>query len=446
MRKPGILLLLILTLTIAFATVGQDFRFDQALARERSGGLSLAREFAAIDIALSDIRGAQAAYVAFGQDSTQWMAKVTELFAQVDAGISRLRLATLSPDARSRYDQAANALTDQIAVDAKAREHARSDRLIASDLIFENAVEGRKRLSSELEAARTLDTEANQARVARLTSLRFGMNAASLGFVTLLTVLFGRAVRRDSPADTAVTAPAAEPVQTGLMLRPDPKPKSEVQKSGPQQRPDLKVPAAVSSKLPDGKVQQPARAAAPGRETLPVRPAPAPPVMPVLPPPAPANLSEVAELCVDLGRVIDSRDVPLLVERAAAVLQAKGVVLWVADSAGAQLRPSITHGYPEKVLSRLGPLPIDGDNVTSLAFRSMRPQTMNGASPGAPAALAVPLLTASGCVGVLAAEVKQDKPASELLPLARIIAAQFAALIAPTEEATGSLAATRSSL
>jgi hypothetical protein len=46
---------------------------------------------------------------------------------------------------------------------------------------------------------------------------------------------------------------------------------------------------------------------------------------------------------------------------------------------------------------------------------------------------------------VLAAEVKQDRPASELLPLARIIAAQFAALIAPTEDVQG-FAATRSSL
>jgi GAF domain-containing protein len=157
-------------------------------------------------------------------------------------------------------------------------------------------------------------------------------------------------------------------------------------------------------------------------------------------------LTEVAELCVDLGRVIDSRDVPSLVERASAILQAKGVVLWVADSAGAMLRPSVTHGYSEKTVSRLGPLQIDGDNVTSLAFRSMRPQTMAGSGAGASSALAVPLLTASGCVGVLAAETTTDRPAGELLPVARIIAAQFAALIAPAEDEHGSFAATRSSL
>jgi hypothetical protein len=445
MRKPGILLLLILTLTIAFATVGQDYRFDQALARERTGGLTLAQEFAAIHTALSDIRAAQASYVAAGQDATVWMPKVTELFARIDAGITRLRQATLSVEARSRYEEAAKALTDQIGTDARARDHVKSDRLIAADIIFENAVEGQNRLTAELDAARSFDTRANQARVDRLTQLRFGMNAASLGFVTLLTVVFGRAIRREAPADSAGAAAQPEPAQTGLMLRPDPKATLQADKPAAKARLDLKAPAPPSAGNADPRLRPPARAAAPGREALPPRLPPAPAQPPLLVPPAPANLSEIAELCVDLGRVIDSRDVPSLVERAAAVLQAKGIVLWVADSAGAILRPSITHGYPEKVVARLGPLQIDSDNVTSLAFRSMRPQTMTATTPGAPAALAVPLLTASGCVGVLAAEVKQDRPASELLPLARIIAAQFAALIAPTEDVQG-FAATRSSL
>jgi hypothetical protein len=445
MRKSGILLLLILTLTIAFATIGQDFRFDQALARERTGGLELVRDFAALEIALSDVRGAQAAYVATGQDPAVWMSRVTDLFAQVGTTITRLRLATMNADARLRYDAAAMALSDQVALDARAREHARSDRLIASDLIFENAVEGQKRLASELDAARTFDTEANQARISRLTRLRFGMNAASLGFVTLLAVLFGRAVRNSGPVE-AVGAPKAEPAHVGLQLRPDPKAVLDGNRPVVQPRLDQKSPAVAGAGHPDPKVRPTARASAPARETLPLRPPPAPPSVPIPPPPAPANLSEIAELCVDLGRVIDSRDVPSLVERAATVLQAKGMVLWVADSAGVMLRPSVTHGYPEKILARLGPLQIDGDNVTSLAFRSMRPQTMSGAAPGTPSALAVPLLTASGCVGVLAAEVKQEKPAGELMPVARIIAAQFAALIAPTEDAQGSFAATRSSL
>jgi hypothetical protein len=444
MRKPGILLLLILTLTIAFATIGQDFRFDQALARERAAGLTLAREFARLEIALSDVRGAQTAYVAPGQDAAAWMTKASELFARVDAGITRLKETTVSADARARYDAAAVALTDQIDLDAKARELARSDRLIASDLVFENAVEGQKRLIAELDAGRAIDAEANQARVNRLTRMRFGMNAASLGFVTLLTVLFGRAVRRETPAPDAAAAPATASTGSGLMLRPDAAAASQTAKAPVTAKSGV-TPAAAGGQA-DARTRQPVRGTAPSREALPLRPSPAPPLTPLLPPPAPANLTEVAELCVDLGRVIDSRDVPSLVERASAILQAKGVVLWVADSAGAMLRPSVTHGYSEKTVSRLGPLQIDGDNVTSLAFRSMRPQTMAGSGAGASSALAVPLLTASGCVGVLAAETTTDRPAGELLPVARIIAAQFAALIAPAEDEHGSFAATRSSL
>ena len=443
MRKPGILLLLILTLTIAFATAGQDYRFDQAIDRERTGGLQLAREFASIDTALSDVRGAQAAYVAAGQEPSVWMTKATESFAQADAALTRLRQTTLSVEAKARYDEAAKALTEAMSLDGRARDHAKSDRMLASDIIFDDAPAVHRRVAEELDAARMIDMRAYEARVSRLSQLRYGMNAATLGFVTLLALLFGRALRREAPVSEPAAAAKADSAAPAGLLRPDPK--SDIQRERPPvlARPDAKPAAAAQ---PDAKSRQPARSAVPGRESLPLRPSPAPPVMPVPPPPMPANLTDVAELCVDLGRVLDSRDVPSLLERAANVLQAKGVVLWVADSAGAILRPSITHGYAEKILSRLGPLQIDSDNVTSLAFRSMRPQTMNSSSPGAPSALAVPLLTASGCVGVLAAEVKQDKPASELLPLARIIAAQFAALIAPTEDSQGSFAATRSSL
>ena len=73
------------------------------------------------------------------------------MFARIDAGITRLRNGTVNTASRARYEAAAKALTDQIELDTKAREHARSDRLIASDLIFENAVEGQKRLAGELD-------------------------------------------------------------------------------------------------------------------------------------------------------------------------------------------------------------------------------------------------------------------------------------------------------
>ena len=134
-----------------------------------------------------------------------------------------------------------------------------------------------------------------------------------------------------------------------------------------------------------------------------------------------------------LARVIDSRDVPTLLERAARVLEAKGVIIWMADKDQGTLQPTLTHGYSDKVLTRLGVLDIDADNVTSLSYRSMRPQTMAAMSIGSAGAIAVPLITAAGCTGVLAVETRDSKPANEMVAVARIIAAQFATLIAPGE-------------
>jgi hypothetical protein len=74
---------------------------------------------------------------------------------------------------------------------------------------------------------------------------------------------------------------------------------------------------------------------------------------------------------------------------------------------------------------------VDGDNVTSLAFRTLRPQTMNGTNEESPGAVAVPLITTAGCVGVLAAETHRRRPGVETVALARIVAAQFSTVIQP---------------
>src|SRR5262249_42537917 len=120
-------------------------------------------------------------------------------------------------------------------------------------------------------------------------------------------------------------------------------------------------------------------------------------------------------------------------ERAANVLDAKGLVLWVADTSGARLQPSLAHGYSDKVLARMSGLQLDGDNATALAFRSMQPQVIAAASPTGSGAPAVPLVTATGCVGVLSAEIRTPKPGQATLSVARMIAAQFSALVSPGE-------------
>jgi hypothetical protein len=143
---------------------------------------------------------------------------------------------------------------------------------------------------------------------------------------------------------------------------------------------------------------------------------------------------------VDIARLLDGRDLPALLTRAAAAIGAKGLVLWVVDDARATLQPSLTHGYSDRMVQRLGTLAVGADNVTSVACRTLQTQVVPASTRDGSGALAVPLIGTSGCVGVLAAEVSGDAADGSTLPLARVIAAQLAAVITPVPSASAASA------
>jgi hypothetical protein len=314
------------------------------------------------------------------------MRRAGELSGQIDGAIADLRQGA-TDEARTHYDAASAALQALMKIDGRAREDIQDDqRFMASDLILTDSTAPAQQLTAALESARAAEAAAADSHLAGTSRIRLAMNG--LAFLVLIAVSSG--VPRRRPAQT----PASARAETAEMIRNLPPPV----KTG----------------------------------TMPVaRPVPAPV----------ASLPDTAELCVDLARVIDSRDVPTLLERAARVLEAKGVIIWMADKDQGTLQPTLTHGYSDKVLARLGVLDIDADNVTSLSYRSMRPQTMTAVSFGSAGAIAVPLITAAGCTGVLAIETRDSKPAGEMVAVARIIAAQFATLIAPDELAAAAPAA-----
>jgi hypothetical protein len=107
------------------------------------------------------------------------------------------------------------------------------------------------------------------------------------------------------------------------------------------------------------------------------------------------------------------------------------LILWVLEADGVLLKPSLAYGYSDKVLQRLGSLETSADNPTSLAFRSMQAQTIPSPAVGSTGAIAVPLITPGGCIGVLAAEVKKSTPSDDTLSVARMFAAQLATFIGP---------------
>jgi hypothetical protein len=378
----GVGLLVVLTVVIAAGTLAQDLRFDSALARERAITHTLDGEFGWLTATIASLRAAQAGYIATGQNADYWINQVNTHSGELETAIRQRQTATTTDATRKLFDSAATALAAFVAVDGRARSYVRADqRLLASDLIFIESFKALDQVTDAFDKARTAEAAASDARVNRLRMLRVGLNGVAIAFVVAVALFFWRAM--------VSHAAHPEPIQSiGLMA-------------------------------------QAARVIAP----------PPPPVTEPVPAPAVSvpglSLVDAAALCGDLAKVVDTRDVPPLFDRAAAVLSARGAVLWVADSGGAMLRPSLTHGYSERVVAKLGLLTADADNLTSLAYRSMRPQSVSGGTPESPGAIAVPLLSSTGCIGVLAAETRQQQPGLDVLPVAQMIAAQFATLVAP---------------
>jgi GAF domain len=152
---------------------------------------------------------------------------------------------------------------------------------------------------------------------------------------------------------------------------------------------------------------------------------------PAVTPPPSVDLSAIAALCTDLACVIDTRALPSALERAASVLDASGIVVWIADPDGRELAPILAHGYPQQLVMRMGTIERDAQNVTAAAFRTGMVQTLpsDAVSHGA---IAAPLLTAAGPVGVMAAEVLNDREREETTrAVAAIVAAQLATLMGP---------------
>jgi GAF domain-containing protein len=143
------------------------------------------------------------------------------------------------------------------------------------------------------------------------------------------------------------------------------------------------------------------------------------------------DFPRLASLCVDLARVSDTRALPSLLDRAASVLDASGIILWIADPDGRELNPIFAQGYPQQLINRLGTIPRDAENATAAAFRTSLLQTVK-ADHISPGAIAAPLVTSGGCVGVMAAEVLHDSERQEaMLAAATIVAAQLATLVGP---------------
>jgi hypothetical protein len=414
MNRRGVAVLFLLTLLTALVALYFDTRFDARLAQEHTVAITAERELGSIDIALASVRAAQAAYVPGAQNLQSAFGRVTELLDTMESTLQARQKAAAGPELAARYDAALQSLAEVRNVDVRARAAlSLSDGPTAGHMVLTEGAESADKLAAGIAQARTLEQQRASAAAGRLSMMRTGATALAMLLLVAVSAVMARALSRLARRGVASTA---------QMLKELPPPV----KSGP-----LSI-TQVHASMPTTPATGSAVVAA---TTTPVSgtqvTAPAPAVAPAI---KPATLAATAELCVDLARLLDGRDVQALLARASEVLGAKGIMIWSADAGSEQLRPSLAHGYSEKVLRKLQPLAMGDENITSQTYRTMKPQSMNGNHGGDSMAIAVPLISTGGCVGVMAAEIRHNRSQADVMALARIIAAQFAGIIGPADE------------
>jgi len=351
-----------------------------------------------------ELRSTQQGYVAAGQNETFWFGKVSELVESLRASITALKSSTTPPAALAFVEAAAIALDEFEQADGRARSYAAGgQKLLASDVIFSRGLDAAGEVAAALEKAGFALDEAIQAADAeRMRQLALAAGGAAAFAILALLLL------------TPVTASAAKPPVTAVQ---DNSFGADTLRLREAVRAPERRPAARDSR--DGQRRKVAPSAA---QPSPATPSAATPSV---------ELQGLAAVCTDLARLSDTSRLPAILERAAAALDASGLVLWIADQDGTALVPIATHGYPASVVSRMGTLRVDGENATASAFRTGLLQTVS-ATAQSNAAIAVPLLASAGCRGVMSAEIRhgaQKQPAR--LAAASILAAQLAALVGP---------------
>lgn len=334
-----------------------------------------------------ELRAALHAYIAPGRAAQFGLSRSGDLLAQLQAS-----LAGLTTSAGAETPLAADAMAKLVTAEKRARGFARDNQeLLAADIVFTDAPDHLDAIRLQAAAARDGAIAGGEARERALRREQYVLLGVMLGAWLLCALML-------------VPLPVTEPAPAALAAHT----------------------AAPIDELPIAPVPIPA-------------PAPEPVVVRMPPPPPVPRLPETAQLCGELARVADGAQIATLLTRAADVLDATGLIVWVASADGSELTPAASCGYDERMLARVGSLPRTSENLTAAAFRDGARRT-SGARSGAPAALAVPLIGPSGAIGVLSGEIRHVERVGETTSaLASILAAQLATLVGsmPPADTTG---------
>lgn len=345
---------------------------DSDINAHRTSADTLREQAATLSATIADVRAGQFAYVARGQGEAFWMSRVESVIPSLQKQAAEFGASLRTPAAQRAFEPASAALENFRTLDSRVKEFVQSgNSLLAADLIFSDGLESTATASTHVMAALNEELQHRGGSVADLRGRQLAVLGGGAGLLVLLMMglaVTGAAGSTSSEPDVAAAAPA-EPVRFEAPL--------------PKAR------AAITPKL-----------------------------------------VTTAQLCSELARVAEGRQLSNLLERAAKVLDASGIIVWVAEPSRQTLTPAISHGYEDKVVARMGSIHRDANNAAAAAYRTSEVRTVAG-DAFTSGAVIVPLMTSDGCVGVLSAEMKGGSERDESSQaLAAIFAAQLATLVA----------------
>jgi hypothetical protein len=451
MEKRWVRVLLVLLAAAVLGGIGFEVqRLDRNRSRARVAGRDFERQAHAAVIAVRDLQAAQQATVARGQGEQFWFDRVDTLTALVEEALPRLGALASDTAAAEAVSAATSALGDFRKIDSRARQYVLGGQhLLASDLIFADGLQVTAAVGRRIEEAAASEQAIREREDAGLRRIQMYLlgGVGSVLFLAALVLLGAVSGGGPSRSVEPMIAPgpggedgtparrlALRDLQALEKIISQPEAGVASHRPSPGQRPPATEAVSRPVRLPDHPAEPAERewteahedepAALAGDRVSPGTPPSGAPAFPRVP-----DLADTARLCADFARVAEAQELPGLLDRAASVLGASGVVVWVQNPAGTALIPAVGHGYSPGVMSRMQPIARDADNFVADAYRAGELRVVP-AGDDSKGAIVTPLITPSGPVGVLSAEVSGGVEASNVVQaIATIIAAQLATLI-----------------
>jgi hypothetical protein len=419
--KNRILRIALVVLVLAGETAAGFFVFraERQLAASRESVVALTRDVGRAQAMIGDLRGAQAGVVAGGQDPAFWVPKAAALVQDASSALKALARGPLGTEAAQDLTAAAEALASFARTSDRVRDLLATEQpLTASSVAFGNGAQYLSTAAVALASvapSQALTVEREAARVRQLDAYAL-LGAAGLTVIVLLLLLPRIGLERAAPAE-----PDASAEGLGLPLAvPSPADLNALGRSGFDPAIRRNPPPAPAEVPPEPPHESEEDIVQDLQRESQIR----------LNTEAQVDLAEAARLCGDLARVKDGSELPGMLARAANLLDASGIVLWMAGPEGTVLRPAASHGYSEHTLAKMEALSGRSENAVSVAFRTGEVKVVRG-DKGRSGAVVTPITAASGCVGAMAAEIRHGAEMSpSVQAVATIISAQLATLVA----------------